>query len=65
MLGKVRSVLFLFLAGADFLMGLYLVIIAIKDIQYRGNYNFHAYAWYNSWECTLIGILAMISSEVC
>jgi len=45
-------------------MGVYLAVIGIKDFQYRGYFNSYAYSWYNSWECMVIGALAMISSEV-
>jgi len=45
-------------------MGIYLVTIAVVDILFRDEYNSHAYAWFNSWECILTGIMAMVSSEV-
>ena len=45
-------------------MGIYLFILAVKDVQYRHEYNIHAYAWTTSFLCSTIGILAMISSEV-
>lgn len=62
-LEAVNSEVDVFLA-ADLLMGVYLGIIAIKDLQYRGFFNTYAYSWSNSWECIMIGATAMISSEV-
>ena len=51
------------LAVSDFLMGIYLVIIASADMNYRGEYSMHAYSWKNSILCTLAGIFASLSSE--
>ncbi len=45
-------------------MGTYLLIIASKDVHYRGNYNKYALSWTSSWECQLTGMLAMLSMEV-
>jgi leucine-rich repeat-containing G protein-coupled receptor 8 len=50
--------------GADFLMGVYLIILAVKDLEYRNSYNIYAYEWGTSFLCSAIGVLAMISSEV-
>ncbi|XP_054290596.1 relaxin receptor 1-like, partial [Macrosteles quadrilineatus] len=52
------------LAVSDLLMGVYLVMIAYKDLSYRGSYNNHAHQWMSSVACTLSGIAAMVSSEV-
>lgn len=52
------------LAIADLLMGLYLVIIAYKDLQYRDDYNSHALSWMHSYLCTISGVIAITSSEV-
>ncbi|KAK2584560.1 hypothetical protein KPH14_006929 [Odynerus spinipes] len=46
------------------LMGVYLFIIAVADLQFRDNYNKEASSWMSSWLCTFLGVLAMISSEV-
>ncbi|CAG9816697.1 unnamed protein product [Phaedon cochleariae] len=52
------------LAVSDFLMGVYLVIIGIKDVKYRNRYNEVVQEWKASWECTITGIVGMLSSEV-
>lgn len=52
------------LAVADFLMGLYLIIIGVQDWRYRQNYHVNALDWVSSFECTIAGALAMTSSEV-
>lgn len=46
------------------LMGLYLFIVALADIIFRGNYYQTASTWMSSWFCTFLGILAMTSLEV-
>ncbi|XP_048513658.1 relaxin receptor 1 isoform X2 [Athalia rosae] len=61
---RVLSIIIRNLAVSDMLMGIYLLIIAIKDTEFRNNYNLMANDWMSSWNCTLVGILAMISSEV-
>ncbi|XP_061186834.1 G-protein coupled receptor GRL101-like [Saccostrea echinata] len=48
---------------ADFLMGVYLYIIAIMNLVYAGNYGLNDYEWRHSDLCTFAGILATISSE--
>ncbi|KAK3849025.1 hypothetical protein Pcinc_044205 [Petrolisthes cinctipes] len=53
-----------YLAVADLLTGFYLMVVAVKDVQFRSEYNQHAYYWMVSWQCKLTGILAMTSSEV-
>lgn len=52
------------LAVADFLMGIYLLAIGAQDLAFRDKYNRHAHAWMSSWQCTVCGVLAMISCEV-
>lgn len=51
-------------SAADFMMGVYLLLIATHDVVYRDQYNRHALDWMNSWGCRATGILAMLSSEV-
>ena len=51
------------LAVSDFLMGVYLIIIASADQHYRGNYIFHSDDWrYSAW-CQFAGFIATLSSE--
>ena len=51
------------LAVSDFMMGAYLMIIAIADAYYRGSYIFEADAWRQSYLCQLAGMIASLSYE--
>ena len=51
------------LAVSDFMMGIYLSIIAIADSVYRGDYIFEADSWRQGYLCQLAGILASVSNE--
>ncbi|XP_022806976.1 G-protein coupled receptor GRL101-like, partial [Stylophora pistillata] len=61
---KVQSFILTNLACADFLMGVYLLIIAIKDLQWKGEYFKHDVAWRKGNLCQFAGALSMLSSEV-
>ncbi|KAM0735136.1 Relaxin receptor 1 [Formica fusca] len=61
---RVLSIIIRNLAVSDMLMGIYLFIIAIEDARFRDNYQQEASTWMSSWSCTLLGVLAMMSSEV-
>ena len=61
---QVNSFLLTNLAAADFLMGVYLLIIAWKDASWRGVYYKHHFAWRDSALCTAAGVIATISNEV-
>ncbi|XP_069141896.1 G-protein coupled receptor GRL101-like [Argopecten irradians] len=60
---KGHGILILNLAIADFVMGIYMLIIAIADSVYRGRYIWNDMYWRNSLQCKLAGVLATISSE--
>ena len=51
------------LAVADFLMGIYLIIIASADAAFRGTYIFNDESWRKSAWCNLAGVLSAMSSE--
>ena len=51
------------LAVADFIMGIYLIIIASADVAYRGIYIYNDRAWRNSALCKMAGMLSTMSSE--
>ncbi|XP_060557599.1 G-protein coupled receptor GRL101-like [Ruditapes philippinarum] len=51
------------LAVADFLMGVYLMIIAVADAVFRKRYIFMDDYWRNSVWCTFAGVLSTLSSE--
>ena len=61
---KVHSFLLTNLAISDLLMGIYLLIIAIKDVQWQGEYFEHDFNWRSGITCELTGVLSMVSSEV-
>ena len=52
------------LAISDFIMGIYMLIIASKDAQWQGEYFKHDIKWRSSFLCQLAGALSMLSSEV-
>ncbi|OWF42800.1 G-protein coupled receptor GRL101 [Mizuhopecten yessoensis] len=62
-LTKGHGILILNLAITDFLMGIYMLIIAIADSIFRGQYIWNDIYWRNSIPCKLAGVLATISSE--
>lgn len=51
------------LGAADFLMGIYLFIIAGANLMFSGHYGLEDESWRNSHVCTLAGVLAILSSE--
>lgn len=61
---RVHSFLLTNLAISDFLMGIYLLIIAIKDTQWQGVYFKHDLSWRTGKLCQFAGVLSMVSSEV-
>ncbi|EDO34445.1 predicted protein, partial [Nematostella vectensis] len=61
---RVQSLLLTNLAISDFMMGLYLLIIAFKDVQWQGEYFKYDLSWRVSGLCQFAGALSMISSEV-
>ena len=51
------------LSISDFLMGVYLIIIASADTHYSGRYVWNDLQWRTSLTCRFAGMLATISSE--
>lgn len=60
---RLHSLLLSNLAVADLLMGVYLLIVAIKDIQWQGEYFKHDIEWRTGLLCQITGALSVISSE--
>jgi hypothetical protein len=52
------------LGVADFLMGVYLVIIGSADVTFQGRYARYEWNWLNSAACKVAGFLSLLSSEV-
>ena len=61
---RVSSFLLANLAVADFLMGVYMLIIAYKDRELHGVYFKHDISWRASDLCKFAGVLSTMSSEV-
>lgn len=61
---RVSSLLIISLGFADLLMGIYLLIIAIVDVYYRGYYIELSDYWRKSTLCKICGVLSTVSSEV-
>ena len=49
---------------ADSFMGVYLAIVGVADVIYRGKYLRHDMAWMSSVACRTAGFLCLMSSEV-
>ena len=61
---RVTSLLLTNLAVADLLMGVYMLIIAYKDIEWDGVYYKHDVSWRAGELCKYAGVISMVSSEV-
>ena len=61
-MSKTTQLVFSNLAASDFLMSLYLFIIAIGDIYYRNRYALYAEEWLRSSVCAIASFLICISS---
>ncbi|XP_037784587.1 G-protein coupled receptor GRL101-like [Penaeus monodon] len=61
---KVHSFLITNLALGDLCMGIYLLIIAAVDVNYRGVYFIYDALWRTSSLCQLAGFLSTFSSEL-
>ncbi|CAK8686046.1 unnamed protein product [Clavelina lepadiformis] len=51
------------LSVSDCLMGVYLMVILVKDVQFAGKYSEFDYEWRSSTICSLAGSLCVISSQ--
>ena len=61
---KIQSIMLIHLAGADGLMGVYLITIGVVDAIWAGEYYLHDYYWRSSLTCQITGAIAVLSSEV-
>ena len=59
-----QSFLLANLALSDFIMGIYLLLMAAVDTHYRGDYARHDAAWKLSVLCTVAGFLSTCSGEL-
>ena len=58
-----HKIIILNIAMADFIMGIYLLIIAIYSAYFSGYYGKVDYEWRSSLRCSIIGSLAVMSSQ--
>ncbi|CAK8686110.1 unnamed protein product [Clavelina lepadiformis] len=58
-----NHVLIINLTVSDCLMGVYLMIVLVKDVQFAGRYSEFDYEWRSSLLCSLAGSLCVISSQ--
>ncbi|XP_070203110.1 G-protein coupled receptor GRL101-like [Littorina saxatilis] len=49
---------------SDLLMGIYMMVIGVADVQFRGEYVAQENGWKSSVTCTVAGFLSFVSSEV-
>ncbi|XP_039271561.2 uncharacterized protein LOC120346000 [Styela clava] len=61
---KINIFLIGMLGLSDFLMCIYLFIIASADLIFAGEYYRHSHNWLTSTACSTAGVLAMLSGEV-
>lgn len=61
---KMHSFLIVNLGLGDLLMGVYLLIVAAVDVQYRGVYSAYELVWKNSFLCQFAGFISTFSSEL-
>ena len=61
----INRILIIMIALGDFLIGCYLFIIATYDaIIFRKDYCKSQISWITSWECSVIGVLSTIGSQI-
>lgn len=60
----VQTIMLMHLAVSDGLMGIYLITVGTKDLQWSGEYYLHDFKWRNGWSCQLTGAISLLSSEV-
>ncbi|CAK8690274.1 unnamed protein product [Clavelina lepadiformis] len=58
-----NHILIINLSVSDCLMGVYLMIILVKDVQFSGRYSEFDYEWRSGQICSLAGSLCVISSQ--
>lgn len=63
-ISKHNIIYVLYISVADLFMAIYLIVICYHDRIYRNEYYLYAHKWESSNLCTIVGIIAVISSEV-
>ena len=60
----INRVLIIMIALGDFFIGCYLVIISTYDSIFKQDYCRRQITWITSWECSVIGVLSTIGSQI-
>ena len=60
---KYQHLIILNISIADMIMGIYLLVIAVYSVYYSGYYGQIDLEWRSSLRCSIIGSLAVLSSE--
>ena len=60
----INRVLIIMIALGDFLIGCYLFIIATYDSIFKQDYCRRQITWITGWECSVIGVLSTIGSQI-
>ena len=58
-----NHIVILNIAVADFIMGIYMITISVLNIVKFGSNNYNSIEWQGSLGCSIVGCLALISSE--
>ena len=62
--GLMNKCFILLISFGDFLMGVYLVVIAYADLHFGNSYCQERFVWLSSTECSLLGILSTIATQL-
>ena len=62
--GLMNKSLILLISFGDFLMGVYLVVIACADLHFGNLYCQERFVWLSSIECVLLGIFSTIGTQL-
>ncbi|XP_076806433.1 uncharacterized protein LOC143449962 [Clavelina lepadiformis] len=60
---RCNDILVVNLALADLLTGVYLLLIAVKSVQFSGSYCIHEMAWRSSAQCENLGALIVTATQ--
>ena len=62
--GLMNKCFILLISLGDFLMGVYLVLVAYADLHFGHSYCHERFVWLSSIECSLLGMLSTIATQL-
>ena len=62
--GLMNKCFIILISFGDLLMGIYLVLITYADFYFGGSYCRDKYVWLSSTECSILGILSTIATQL-